>query len=64
MSEDLRLLSPMRRNAIIDALRRGTVPSKGLEHFAVGLQRLAPAINAELESVAQGGAGSKAIRGE
>lgn len=64
MSDDLRQLSPMRRNAIIDALRRGTVPAKGLEHFAVGLQRLAPAINAELESVAQGGAGSKAIRGE
>lgn len=58
------LLSPLRRTAVIDALRRGTVPVKGLEHFAVGLQRFAPTIEEELQAVSRGGAGCKAIRGE
>lgn len=57
-------ISPLRRTAIIDALRRGTVPAKGLEHFAVGLQRFGPAIEAELESARTGSGGCKAIRGE
>lgn len=64
MSEELIALSPMRRTAIIDALRRGTVPTKGLEHFAVGLQRFSATIEEELAVVSRGGPGCKAIRGE
>lgn len=57
-------ISAQRRREIIDALRRGTVPQRGLDIFAVGLGRYEPAIEAELRAVADGGAGFKAIRGE
>nr|RZI35790.1 hypothetical protein BJQ95_01817 [Cryobacterium sp. SO1] len=57
-------LSPRRRRDIIDALRRGTVPQRGLDVMAVGLERFEATINAELESTAAGGAQFKAIRGE
>lgn len=57
-------LSPRRRRDIIDALRRGTVPQHGLDVLAVGLARFEGAIDAELASVAGGGAGFKAVRGE
>lgn len=57
-------LSPQRRQEIIDALRRGTVPRRGLEAFAVGLDHLSPRIEEELRSVAAGAAQFKAIRGE
>lgn len=57
-------LSPRRRRDIIDALRRGTVPQHGLDVLAVGLTRFEGAIDAELASVAGGGAGFKAVRGE
>jgi hypothetical protein len=57
-------ISPLRRREIIDALRRGTVPQRGLDAFAVGLDRLAPALEDELRSVASGGASFKAVRGE
>ncbi|WGT47976.1 BREX system ATP-binding protein BrxD [Tessaracoccus lacteus] len=57
-------LSPRRRKDIIDALRRGTVPSQGLDVLAVGLRRFENAIDDELSSVAAGGAGFKAVRGE
>ena len=40
--------SPQRRQEIIDALRRGTVPQRGLDAFAVGLDRLTPTIEEEL----------------
>ena len=53
-----------RRREIIDAIRRGTVPQRGLDVFAVGLGRYKPAVNAELRAVAEGGAGFKAIRGD
>jgi hypothetical protein len=56
-------LSPRRRSEIVDALRRGTVPRRGLDAFAVGLDHLAPALEAELEAVASGRASFKAIRG-
>lgn len=59
-----REISPERRREIIDALRRGTVPQRGLAALAVGLDWLAPAIDAELAVVARGGSGFKAIRGE
>jgi hypothetical protein len=58
------VIAPQRRREIVDALRRGTVPQRGLGAFAVGTERYAAAIDTELESVAAGGAGFKAIRGE
>src|SRR5690554_5233645 len=57
-------LSPRRRRDIVDALRRGTVPSQGLDVMAVGLDRFEVAIDSELDSVAGGGAQFKAVRGE
>ena len=58
------MISPVRRREIIDALRRGTVPQRGLDALAVGTARYADALTAELDAVAAGGAGFKAIRGE
>jgi hypothetical protein len=56
--------SPQRRADIISALRRGSVPERGLDTFAVGLDHLAPAVDEELRSVAGGAAQFKAIRGD
>ncbi len=58
------MISPQRRREIIDALRRGTVPQRGLDAFAVGTDRFAAAFDDELATVAAGGAGFKAVRGE
>ncbi|WIM96997.1 BREX system ATP-binding protein BrxD [Actinoplanes oblitus] len=57
-------LSPRRRQEVINALRRGTVPHNGLDVLAVGLERFAPTMEAELDSVAGGAAVFKAVRGE
>ncbi|MEV4719415.1 BREX system ATP-binding protein BrxD [Micromonospora noduli] len=57
-------VSPARRREVIDALRRGAVPSAGLDLFAVGLDRFGAAIGADLETVAAGGSVFKAVRGE
>ena len=57
-------ISPERRREIIGALRKGTVPQRGLDFFAVGLQRFEDVIGAELDDVGQGGAIFKAVRGE
>jgi hypothetical protein len=57
-------VSPRRRRDLIDALRRGTVPSNGLDALAVGLGRFDAAIEAELESAVGGAAVFKAVRGE
>src|SRR3954468_24624668 len=57
-------ISAQRRREIIDALRRGTVPRRGLDVFAVGLGGFGPALDEELRAVSAGGAGFKAIRGE
>ena len=57
-------ISPERRRDIIGALRKGTVPQRGLDFFAVGLQRFEDVIGKELDDVAQGGAIFKAVRGE
>jgi hypothetical protein len=57
-------LSPQRREEIIDALRRGTVPQRGLDAFAVGLERFEAALDEELDRVQRGGAAFKAVRGE
>jgi hypothetical protein len=56
--------SPRRRREVIDALRRGTVPVGGLDLLAVGMERFTPTLDAELDTVAGGGAAFKAIRGE
>jgi P-loop Domain of unknown function (DUF2791) len=56
--------SPRRRREVIDALRRGTVPATGLDLLATGLERFAPALDADLDAVAGGGSAFKAIRGE
>ncbi|PWR09939.1 BREX system ATP-binding protein BrxD [Micromonospora acroterricola] len=57
-------VSPARRREVIDALRRGAVPSAGLDLFAVGLDRFAGAIGDDLDSVAAGRSVFKAVRGE
>src|SRR5690606_30397903 len=53
-----------KRREIIDALRRGTVPRRGLEVFAVGLSRFEAAIGEELQAAASGRGSFKAVRGE
>ena len=57
-------VSPRRRREVVDALRRGTVPAQGLDLLAVGLDRFAAALAAELDTVAGGGSVFKAVRGE
>ncbi|PCC40693.1 ATP-binding protein [Brachybacterium alimentarium] len=57
-------ISPRRRDDIIGALRRGTVPAEGLDQLAVGLDRFADALGEELDQVTGGGAVVKAVRGE
>src|SRR6516164_7161363 len=56
--------SPERRDQIIDALRRGTVPRANLDAFAVGLERFEAAIDEELRKVAAGRSVFKAVRGD
>lgn len=58
------MISPERRNEVVDALRRGTVPQRSLEAFAVGLDRFEGTFSEELESVRRGRAQFKAVRGE
>ena len=58
------MISQRRRQEILDALRRGTVPQEGLDTLAVGLDRLAPTFDEELRRVADGAAVFKAVRGE
>lgn len=60
MSEPSLLL----RRDVVEALRRGTVPRRGLDLFAVGTDRLAPSLKEELDRCAAGGAVFKALRGE
>jgi hypothetical protein len=57
-------LSPKRREEIIDALRRGTVPRSSLDAFAVGLGSFEGALDDELRKVSAGGSVFKAVRGE
>src|SRR5688572_30652970 len=56
--------SLLKRREIIDALRAGAVPRRGLELFAVGLDRFEKAIDQELETAAAGKGRFKAVRGE
>jgi hypothetical protein len=56
--------STLRRKQIIEALRNGVVPSRGLELFATGLEPYEKAIDDELALVAAGQGKFKAVRGE
>lgn len=56
--------SPLKRREIIDALRNGAVPRRGLELFAVGLDRFEKAIDEELDAAGAGRGKFKAVRGE
>ncbi len=58
------MISPQRRQEIIDALRRGTVPRNSLDAFAVGLGGFETALDEELHKVASVGTVFKAVRGE
>jgi hypothetical protein len=58
------VISAQRRQEIVDALRRGSVPQRGLDTFAVGLQRFEQALDEELAVAAGSGAVFKAVRGE
>lgn len=57
-------ISHQRRDEIIDALRRGTVPQNSLDSFAVGLEKFEPTLEQELKKVAAGGSVFKSIRGD
>lgn len=58
------ITSREKRDQVIDALRRGTVPRASLDTFAVGLERFEAAIDDELRKVAAGGSVFKAVRGD
>lgn len=58
------MISTARREDIVSALRRGTVPSNGLDMLAVGIESFVPTLDEELGSVASGRGGFKAVRGE
>ena len=57
-------LSAQRRREVIDALRRGTVPQRSLDTFAVGLDRFEKTLDDELALVKGGGSVFKAVRGD
>lgn len=57
-------LSPQRRAEMLDALRRGTVPSTALDVLAVGLERFEPTLREELGQVKMGRGLFKTVRGE
>jgi hypothetical protein len=58
------MISPQKRQEIIDALRRGTVPGSSLDAFAVGLAHFTATLDEELRKVSAGGSVFKAVRGE
>ena len=58
------MISQQRRDEIVDALRRGTVPERGLADLAVGLGHFLAATESELQSVASARSHFKAVRGE
>lgn len=58
------MISPQRRDEIIASLRKGTVPRRSLDSFAVGLERFEAALGEELDRVRLGGGVFKAVRGD
>jgi hypothetical protein len=61
---DTSMISPQKRQEIIDALRRGTVPGSSLDAFAVGLEGFTATLDEELHKVRAGSSVFKAVRGE
>jgi hypothetical protein len=57
-------ISPQRRDEIVASLRKGTVPRRSLDSFAVGLERFETAIGEELDRVRLGSGVFKAVRGD
>jgi hypothetical protein len=57
-------ISPKRREEILEALRKGTVPQDGLDMLAVGLSPFEKTVDDDLRRVQQGGSAFKAIRGD
>lgn len=57
-------VSLVRRREIVAALRAGTVPRRGLEQLAVGLERFEQAIDEEIGRAALGNGVFKAVRGD
>jgi hypothetical protein len=56
--------SPLKRMQVIEALRLGAVPQRGLELFAVGIDRFEETLREELSFVAAGQGKFKGVRGE
>jgi hypothetical protein len=56
------MIGAARREDIVSALRRGTVPGSGLDALAVGIESFAPTLDEELATVAADTA-SGAFRG-
>lgn len=56
--------SKARRDDVINALRRGTVPARGLDLLAVGLDRIGPTVDEEIAQASAGNGVFKCIRGE
>lgn len=61
---DAPVISAQKRKEILEALRRGTVPRRGIEELAVGLQRFEKTVDEMLDHVEAGNAAFKAIRGD
>jgi len=57
-------ISVRKRTELLEALRRGTVPTKGLGELAVGLERFVPTVDELLDHIAAGGTAFKAVRGD
>lgn len=57
-------ITQVRRRQIIAALRHGTVPRRGIELLAVGLDRFEKAIDEEIDRAALGHGAFKAVRGD
>lgn len=58
------MISAERRREILDALRRGTVPPRSLDAFAVGMEPFEATLGDELEIARAGNGVFKAVRGE
>lgn len=52
------------RRDVVEALRRGTVPRRGLDLFAIGTDRFDRALQEELDRCSTGGSVFKALRGD
>lgn len=56
--------SLLRRREVVEALRNGAVPRRGLELFAVGMDRFTKVLDEELDAAAAGRGKFKALRGD